>query len=534
MTMEIPRFTDRLLAGELLESPLGAWVRYADHAAALAHTCAERDSNAEDALAVQEERDEMDERFVALKKQLTQAHLQATAALRPSEPIAWTRNGHVIEADPDHPLTPHLEVRVVFEDEVDEEMGRGGRVEELYCKLCHPSLRAGERLHGVVAFRLHVSDCRRLHPCAACGGRGTVESSSGADVPCPACYGEGADLLTEAGEVLQAVYWSWLRSAGPGDGAVADRATPTPAMTDEREARLVAEIEGLRIQRTADGRACHRERDRVEAAAARLAALLGPGQGAVEDHAEGTLEDLLAEVEHLFERYYRAWDKVKADDVKTHAALTAAGGPGGTTPDRVQAVIAERDAAREEANRLRGCLVQVAARLGFDAGASTEQVLHAVDYALAERKGAERRADDMRREVARLTGRLDCAEANRAEAQHAVKHANAHADALVARHTRELMERDRALEGALADLAMARMRVREVETACAVLGAEVERLQIAVKNNYGDGREAMLAECVAALRDRAQRYVGHAEGHDLHRAEHIESDAAYLQREVTP
>jgi hypothetical protein len=42
MTVEIPRFTDRLLAGELQESPLGAWVRYADHAAALAHTCAER------------------------------------------------------------------------------------------------------------------------------------------------------------------------------------------------------------------------------------------------------------------------------------------------------------------------------------------------------------------------------------------------------------------------------------------------------------------------------------------------------------
>jgi hypothetical protein len=42
-----------------------------------------------------------------------------------------------------------------------------------------------------------------------------------------------------------------------------------------------------------------------------------------------------------------------------------------------------------------------------------------------------------------------------------------------------------------------------------------------------------IAACVAALRDRAQRYVGHEDGHDRYRAEHIESDAAYLEREVT-
>jgi chromosome segregation ATPase len=268
---------------------------------------------------------------------------------------------------------------------------------------------------------------------------------------------------------------------------------------------------------------------------------------------------------------------------------------------RCAALSDERDAVRAEANRLRGALAQVAARLGFDAGASIEQVLHALDYALAERKGAERRADDAELEVKRLTGRLALAEHHRAEAQHSVKRAAAHADALVARHTRELSERDRALEGALADLAMARtganMRTAEVEAlrtevatlkrdieqaqrsihgyrerACAVavqhdhdrrewastlerarsevailqcgdragqaevadLRAQVCALEAAAKHAHGDGREAMLAECVAALRQRAQDVPGPGFEAPRHSTEVMLEDAAFLEREVTP
>jgi hypothetical protein len=63
--------------------------------------------------------------------------------------------------------------------------------------------------------------------------------------------------------------------------------------------------------------------------------------------------------------------------------------------------------------------------------------------------------------------------------------------------------------------------------------ARSEALEAACQRERRAGRAEALAACAAALRDRAQRYVGHEEGHDRYRAEHIESDAAYLEREVT-
>lgn len=157
MTMEIPRFTDRLLAGELQESPLGAWVRYVDHAAALAHTCAEREVACAD-------------RFEALRAQAQQDAMDKA----------------VLEA--------------VLEERAEND----------------------------------------------------------------------ADYLALKKELFEA--------------RDRERATAT-----EREARLVAEIEGLRAQRTADGVAWHRTRDRIHAAAARLAAHADAQWAAVQATAKAAL-----------------------------------------------------------------------------------------------------------------------------------------------------------------------------------------------------------------------------------------------------
>lgn len=130
-------------------------------------------------------------------------------------------------AAPEHPRRPMLYVQILFEgerffreededeDELDDEAeGHSGKVEWLYGEL-HTTTTKG--LKPVVDFRLHVSVFQCLYPCAHCGGRGEVERETGV-VSCPVCYGEGADLLAEAGDVLQAVYWSWLRSAGSACG----------------------------------------------------------------------------------------------------------------------------------------------------------------------------------------------------------------------------------------------------------------------------------------------------------------------------
>ena len=179
--------------------------------------------------------------------------VQALAALRPSEPLEWHRDDWAMVAAPEHPRRSRLDVEILFEgewtsreedeEEIDDgEEGHSGKVEWLRCQL---STTSPEGLKPVVIFRLHVSDCLRLYPCASCAGRGEVEYETGVEgagqrevgvAPCPVCYGEGADLMAEAGEVLQAVYWSWLRSAGRGGGA-----EPLPASPAEAPVPLAVE-----------------------------------------------------------------------------------------------------------------------------------------------------------------------------------------------------------------------------------------------------------------------------------------------------
>jgi hypothetical protein len=77
-----------------------------------------------------------------------------------------------------------------------------------------------------------------------------------------------------------------------------------------------------------------------------------------------------------------------------------------------------------------------------------------------------------------------------------------------------------------------RKRIKDLETCRPTV--VLERTGEAVTRARQEGRAAAIHACVAVLRDRAQRYEGHTDGHDLHRAEHIESDAAYLEREVRP
>jgi len=55
--------------------------------------------------------------------------------------------------------------------------------------------------------------------CSICGGSALVPGADGEPVDCPWCV-DGASVMDEAKEIAAALYWSWIRSSGPGGGYV--------------------------------------------------------------------------------------------------------------------------------------------------------------------------------------------------------------------------------------------------------------------------------------------------------------------------
>jgi len=53
--------------------------------------------------------------------------------------------------------------------------------------------------------------------CSICGGGALVLGADGEPMDCPWCV-EGASVVDEAKEIAAALYWSWIRSAGPRGG----------------------------------------------------------------------------------------------------------------------------------------------------------------------------------------------------------------------------------------------------------------------------------------------------------------------------
>jgi len=507
MIDQIPHFSDRHVEGDLTESPLGAWVRYADHAAAL-----EKHMYATTATL-----ERVDDQIDALKGAARDAHAALNAAgFGGSIPLADRIQLLALERNAYRMRLKELEGAAPAEKHTCAESAQ--RIDDLHayrveCQLAHAALDAIaiensgidlERRIGKTGKALESEQLRIAH------AEGVLLAAVGATRP----DGAATDLETLVALVPREI----ARLRRERDFTL-DQAKE---ITDDQD-RLKLNLATARAERD-QARAAHRRLDGYREVGEKLA-----GRDARE-----ALRALARKFAVVVGAEYGC-----EGERPIHAVEAA---------DRVLQRLA---ASEEERNALRAGLGQVAERLGGAPTAGIKEILQHLDYALYASKVFQERAREAKHEVATLTRRLAHAEAIRAEVQAEASRLRVALAQVAARHgfdagasieqvlhavdyrERAMSGRDRALEGALADLAMALQALAHAEAAQVEAQREAHHWADAARLAQWDGREAMLRECVAALRKRAKDLRNGEPSYDM-RAEFVESDAAYLKNKVQP